>query len=169
MEEQFTRFTKIGHFMNLYGQELVFSLAILVFGLIAVRYFTRLFKTLLQRMTKKEKLISAISNALHILLVALVVAIALQYAGANPLVIRRAMVIISLAVVGLIIIFKPYIPTLPFKVGNTILTGDLLGKVEAITVLNTRLKTFNGRTVFVPNRKILDDYVINYHFRRPLT
>jgi small conductance mechanosensitive channel len=36
--------------------------------------------------------------------------------------------------------------------------------VEATTFLNTRLRTFDGMTVFVPNSKILNDYVINYHF-----
>jgi len=37
-------------------------------------------------------------------------------------------------------------------------------RVEATTVLHTRLRTFDGKTVFVPNSKILNDYVINYHF-----
>jgi small conductance mechanosensitive channel len=37
-----------------------------------------------------------------------------------------------------------------------------MGKVEAIRFLNTRLQTFDGKTFFVPNRKILDDIVINY-------
>jgi small conductance mechanosensitive channel len=54
------------------------------------------------------------------------------------------------------------LPTLPFKVGNTIKAADLMGKVEAIRFLNTRLQTFDGKTFFVPNRKILDDIVINY-------
>jgi len=40
----------------------------------------------------------------------------------------------------------------------------LMGKVEATTFLNTRIKTFDGKTVFIPNSKILNDYVINYHF-----
>ena len=53
---------------------------------------------------------------------------------------------------------------MPFKVGNTIKAADLMGKVEAITFLNTRLRTFDGKTFFVPNRKILDDIVINYHY-----
>jgi small conductance mechanosensitive channel len=53
---------------------------------------------------------------------------------------------------------------MPFKVGNTVKAGDLLGKVEAMTFLNTRLKTFDGKTFFVPNRQILNDIVINYHF-----
>ncbi|MFO7645576.1 MAG: mechanosensitive ion channel family protein, partial [Desulfosarcina sp.] len=59
---------------------------------------------------------------------------------------------------------RPFIPTLPFKVGNTVKTGDLLGRVEAITFINTRLRTFDGKTVFVPNTRIFKDVVINYHY-----
>ncbi len=54
--------------------------------------------------------------------------------------------------------------SLPFKVGNYVKAGDLLGKVEAISFLNTRMKTFDGKTFFVPNRQILNEIVINYHF-----
>jgi small conductance mechanosensitive channel len=88
----------------------------------------------------------------------------LEAAGMHTVIIRRILAAITLAAVGLIVLFRPYIPTLPFKVGNTIKTGDLFGKVEATTFLNTRLRTFEGLTVFVPNSKILNDYVINYHF-----
>jgi small conductance mechanosensitive channel len=70
--------------------------------------------------------------------------------------------IVSLAAIGLMVFLRPFLPTLPFKVGNTIKAADLMGKVEAIRFLNTRLQTFDGKTFFVPNRKILDDIVINY-------
>jgi hypothetical protein len=56
------------------------------------------------------------------------------------------------------------IPSMPFKAGNTVKAGDLLGKVEAITFLNTRMRTFDGKTFFVPNRQVPNDIVINYHF-----
>jgi len=61
-------------------------------------------------------------------------------------------------------VFRPLIPSLPFKVGNTVKIGDLLGKIEATTILNTQMRTFDGKTFFVPNRQILNDIVINYHF-----
>ena len=48
--------------------------------------------------------------------------------------------------------------------GNTVEAGGLLGKVEATTFLNTRLRTFDGKTLYIPNRRILDDIVVNYHF-----
>jgi small conductance mechanosensitive channel len=94
----------------------------------------------------------------------MVVAISLEYAGFQSLVIYRTLAIITLGVVGIVVIARPYLPTLPFKVGNTVEAGGLLGKVEATTFLNTRLRTFDGKTIYVPNRKILDDIIVNYHF-----
>lgn len=99
-------------------------------------------------------------------MLAVVVIIASIEAGLKPGPIISFLTIICLAAVGIIVLFRPLIPTLPFKVGNTVKTGDLLGKIEATTILNTRLKTFDGKTFFVPNRKILDDIVINYHFTK---
>jgi small conductance mechanosensitive channel len=164
MDEQLQRLTTIGELFDSYGKELVLALAVLVFGLILARVLIRLIRLTLQRFTEKQSVISSVSNALHILMIMIVVATALEAAGMHTIIIRRILASITMAAVGLIVIFRPYIPTLPFKVGNTIKTGDLLGKVEATTFLNTRLKTFDGKTVFVPNRKILDDYLINYHF-----
>ena len=164
MEEQFAKLTWIGEIMSLYGQELVVALAILVLGLIAVRMFIKLLRNVLQRFTENQTLISIVSNALHVLLVIIVIAITLNYAGMHTLLIRRILASVTLTVVGLIVIFRPYFPTLPFKVGNTVKFGDLLGKVEATTLINTRLRTFDGKTIFVPNAKILKDFVINYHF-----
>jgi len=40
----------------------------------------------------------------------------------------------------------------------------MFGIVEATTFLRTRIKTFDGLTVFIPNRQILNDIVINYHY-----
>ena len=109
-------------------------------------------------------MISTVSNVVHLLLIVLSLPSALHFAGMHTIIIGRILDSITLAAVGLIVPFRPYIPTLPFKVGDTIKTGDLFGKVEATAFLNTRLKTFEGMTVFVPNSKILNDYVTNYHF-----
>jgi len=75
-----------------------------------------------------------------------------------------ALTVISLVAVGAVVLFRPLIPTMPFKVGQTVKAGNLLGKIEAMTVLNTRMRTFDGKTFFVPNRKILDDIVMNYQY-----
>jgi small conductance mechanosensitive channel len=164
MDQQFGRLERIGDVMTLYGQEVLLALAILVGGLIVVKQFVRLLRRILQRLTLKQPLIATVCNVVYIMLLVFVAVVVLKELGLESLLIRRIVMFIALAAVGLIVLFRPYIPSLPFKVGNTIKTGDLFGKVEATTFLNTRLRTFEGLTVFVPNSKILNDYVINYHF-----
>jgi len=164
MNQQFGRLEGIGNVMTLYGQEVLLALAILVGGLIVVKQFVRLLRFALQRLRLKQPLIATVSNVVNIMLLVFVAVMVLHELGLENLLIRRIVIFVALAAVGLIILFRPYIPSLPFKVGNTIKTGNLFGKVEATTFLNTRLRTFEGLTVFVPNSKILNDYVINYHF-----
>ena len=164
MEGQFAEYKKLGEAIALHGQNFVEALIILVIGLIALKMLTRLLRRMLERVALKPQMVSTVSNIFYIILLFIVVAATLQQAGMATIVIRRIIIVTGLTAVGLIAIFRPLLPTLPFKVGNTVKVGNLLGKIEATTILNTRIKTFDGKTVFIPNSKILNDYVINYHF-----
>lgn len=55
----------------------------------------------------------------------------------------------------LILMFKP------FRVGHVIDSGAILGTVTEIGVLNTHLKTFDGRTAIIPNGQLANNPVIN--------
>jgi small conductance mechanosensitive channel len=109
-------------------------------------------------------LVSSISSVIFLIILVFAVAVALEQAGMQGIVVRRIIFGTTMAIVFLIIILRPYMPSLPFVAGNFIKTGDLLGKVESTTLMHTRLKTVDGKTVFVPNTVILKDTVINYHF-----
>ena len=135
-------------------------------GLIVIKQISKLLRLMLEKLNLKPQTISTVSNIVNIILLVIIVAAALEQLGMNTLVIRRVIFLVSLAVIGIIAIFRPLLPTLPFKVGNTVKFGDLLGKIEATTLLNTRMRTFDGRTVFIPNSKIINDVVINYHFTK---
>ncbi len=164
MEGTFEKYKAMGELIASQGQHFVIALFILVVGLIVIKQGSKLLKRLLERLALKPQTVSTVSSIISILLLVIVLATALEQLGMNSLVIRRVLFLVSLAVIGIIAIFRPLIPTLPFKVGNTVKVGDLLGKIEATTILNTRMKTFDGRTVFIPNSKILNDFVINYHY-----
>jgi len=164
MNETFTKLSELNNIALSYGKELVIALAILVFGLIVAQYLRKYSGTLLKRIIPNPSLVATIANVLYVLFLLFLVVFVLKEAGVNILVIRRVLLMVTLAAVALIVVFRPYIPSLPFKVGNIIKTSDFMGKVEATTFLNTRIKTFDGKTVFIPNSKILNDYVINYHF-----
>ena len=166
MEEQLTKYKEMGEAIALYGQVFVYALIILVVGLIAIKVLTKLFKRMLERFALAPNIVSTISSIFYLILLFIVLSFALQVAGMSTVVIQNISLAVGLVLVGIIAVFRPLIPSLPFKVGNTVKVGDLLGKIEGTTILNTRMKTFDGKTVFIPNTKIITDFVINYHFTK---
>ena len=66
--------------------------------------------------------------------------------------------IINNLVSGIIIFFEK-----PIKIGDVItLDKELAGKVEKISIRSTVLKTFDRKTVVVPNSKFLESNVVNW-------
>jgi small conductance mechanosensitive channel len=164
MNDEMSRLQKIGDTLTQHGTEMMLALAILILGLLAARWLDKGLRQGLQRMMPKASFVSVFCNIVYIIMVTIVVMAAAVEFGAKPANMLKLLSIVTLVTVGLLIFLRPFIPAMPFKVDNTVKAGNLLGKVEAITFLNTRLRTFDGKTVFVPNRKILDDVVINYHY-----
>jgi small conductance mechanosensitive channel len=156
--------SRTGDIVMLYGYEVLCALFVIVVGLLTTKIAVKGLKWILERFLASKEIVSTISNIIFVLLAVIVFAIALEHAGVRSEVINRSLAAAALVIAAIMLLIRPLLPTLPFKVGNTVKFGDLLGKVEATTLLNTRLRTFDGKTVFVPNSKILNDFVINYHF-----
>lgn len=147
-----------------HGTQMALALAILILGLLVARLIDKELRKGLHRLMPTAKFVTVICNFVYIVMVAIVATASAIEFGAHPVNMLRLLTIITLVTIGSFIFFRPFLPSLPFKVGDTVKAGNLLGKVEAITFLNTRLRTFDGKTFFVPNRQILNDIVINYHF-----
>jgi len=150
--------------MALYGREMVIAFAVIVLGLILIKWINQGLKKAFSKLPISPARGATVRNVLCVLMLTVLVTFAAIEIGIAAGPVMRFLSILTLAAIGMIVVFRPLVPTLPFKVGNTIKAGDLLGKVEATTILNTRLRTFDGKTVFIPNRKILNDDIINYHF-----
>lgn len=166
MDERLTRFQNTAKLMQEHGMEMITALIILIVGLFLTKWIVKTLNTFLGKFMKSASAVSIVANSTGVILLGLVITFAAMEVGAKPGPLVALMMIVILSAIGVIVIFRPLIPTLPFKVGNVVKAGTLLGKVEATTILNTRLRTFDGKTFFVPNRKILDDIVINYHFTK---
>lgn len=50
----------------------------------------------------------------------------------------------------------------PFNVNDTVKIGDLFGKIKSLEFRYTKMKTFDGRDVYIPNGDVLKNPVINY-------
>lgn len=50
----------------------------------------------------------------------------------------------------------------PFRSGDTIQSGEFMGKVVALDLRNTHLKTFDGKDVYLPNATVFKNPLINF-------
>lgn len=50
----------------------------------------------------------------------------------------------------------------PFNINDTVLIGDIFGKVKSMEFRHSKLKTFDGRDVYIPNSDIIKKPVYNY-------
>ena len=158
------KFQRIGLVMSAHGRDFIIGLGVLVVGLILTRLLIKGLRQLLMTMGIKPNLAGTISSVGNVLLHVIILVMAASIVGFNSANLFKLIIVIALVTVAIVLMCRPYIPSLPFVVGNTVKTGDLLGKIEATNLLNTRMRTFDGRTVWIPNRKILNDYLINYHY-----
>lgn len=50
----------------------------------------------------------------------------------------------------------------PFRIGDTVELGGNKGKVVALNLRNSRIKTFDGKDIFIPNADVVKNPVVNY-------
>ncbi len=152
-----------------YGMQVVGGLAILFLGLLAAKSVTAVFRKILRRAKVDETLVGFGGNMLHFVLVMLVIIAALAQVGFQTSSLIAMMGAAALAVglslqsnlanlaAGvLILIFRP------LRLGEMVEMGGVLGKVEEITIMVTKLRMVDGKLAVMPNTKAFADKLINF-------
>lgn len=152
-----------------YGLNLVFALAIFIFGRMVAKWLRALIEKLMAKGKADPMIISFVSNIAYVLMVVFVVIAALGQLGIQTTsliaILGAAGLAIGLALQNslsnfaagfLMIIFKP------FKVGDFIEGGGTAGVVQAIHIFTTTLKTGDNKVIIVPNSKLAGDNITNY-------
>jgi len=50
----------------------------------------------------------------------------------------------------------------PFRVGDTVELDNIKGKVVALNIRNTQIKSFDGKDIYIPNANVIKNPVVNY-------
>lgn len=145
------------------GPEGVLALLVLIFGLfLGNRTVHWLRKWLSQFLSGKA--VSIICIFISLLLIMVIVSFVAVLLNLPPRPILRVILIGCFVALGVVMLAGPFLPTLPFKPNQLVRLGEHLGIVESITLLNTRLRTFDGQVIYLPNYNMLKNReIINYH------
>ena len=173
IQEQVTRTASIfekaaDHFKHALPS-LLMAILILVIGLLISKLISRLVSRTMRRSNIDGAARSFLVSLVRIILSSVVIIMALTVInvpmssiitifGAVGLAISLALQsCLSNLAGGFIILFSK-----PFSAGDTIEIDNSVGKVESISILYTRIITFDNKTVFIPNGKVADAKIVNY-------
>lgn len=155
--------------LSTYGLKIVTALLIIVIGRWIAGFIRR---GITKAMTRKQMdltIISFTSTVAYALLFAFVIVASLGQLGVETssivAILGASALAIGLALQGSLSNLAAGVllmVTRPFKAGDYVEAGGQAGSVEAISLLNTTLKSIDNKKIIVPNSSILSSPIINY-------
>jgi small-conductance mechanosensitive channel len=147
------------------------AILIVCVGFLLSKKIANLTRKAISNNTKDLIMINFLSKAIKIVLSAIFIMFALNVAGLDGIatgVLTAAgasAVIIGFAfkdigenfISGIILSFNR-----PFNVDDTVNVGDIFGKIKNIEFRYTKVRTFDGRDVYIPNSDVIKKPVYNY-------
>jgi len=151
--------------------KIIIAILIIIVGYLLSNYISRLFKRAVSRRSQDPLMTNFLTKCVKLGFVLLVIMFALRIAGLGGIaagVLTAAgasAIIVGFAfrdigenfISGVILSFKR-----PFDINDTVMVDDIFGKVKGLEFRYTKLKTFDGRDVYIPNSDIIKKAVYNY-------
>lgn len=155
-----------GHFNDFFAQlpRILLAILIVVVGILISNTIAKLFKRLVSNRSDDPLMNNFLTKTVKLIIVLLVIMYALKIAGLESIATGLLTAAGASAVIfgfafrdigenfisGVILSFKR-----PFDVNDTVMIDDIFGQVKALEFRYTKLKTFDGRDVYIPNSDII--------------
>ncbi|WP_225036473.1 mechanosensitive ion channel family protein [Winogradskyella sp. SM1960] len=147
------------------------GILVIVVGVLIAKLLTSIYKKRILKKAEDPLMARFLVQAIKIIFVLISILLALEVAGLSGVATGiltaagGAAIILGFAfqdigknfLAGIILAFNR-----PFNVNDTIMVGELFGKVKALNFRYTHIKTSDGRDIFVPNSDVLTKAVENY-------
>ncbi len=145
------------------------ALLTLIIGWIIIGYFVRFMRNIMKKRNVDASLVPFLSSLVNVLLKTMLLISVATMIGFQTTsfvaVLGAAGLAVGLALQGslsnfaggvLILLFRP------FKVGDVIEAQGVIAAVHGIQIFNTVLKTYDNKTIILPNGPLSNDKIINY-------
>ena len=145
-----------------------FNIALIV-GILLSKFAKKSTYKFLNKLNIEQTVLGYTSYSIYIICLILTVMMVLSILGIPGTTILS---IVSIAGVSIGLAFKEILSSLgsgyallflkPFKIGDYIEFEGIEGTVANMHILNTTLKTFDNKTIIIPNSKLINQNIINY-------
>lgn len=146
-----------------YGSLISDSVILIIIGMIVVFLLHTLASKFLYPHLKNKRLIMVVFGTLYVLILVVALLLTLNKLGFDTSGISKVAILSVL--IGAVVIFflVPFLPRLPFKLGQMIEVNGVTGIVANISTIHTTIQTFDGAMVFIPNPLVLASKITNFH------
>jgi small conductance mechanosensitive channel len=145
------------------------SLYVIIGGMIAVFLLYKLTSKFLFPYVKNRRLLRVVFGTIYVLILVVTMLVVLNKIGIETTAIGKVAIIAVLISAVAIFFLIPFLPRLPFMIGQMIEVNGVFGIVDNISTLHTTIRTFDGGMVFLPNPLVLASKITNFSdipFRR---
>ncbi len=152
-----------------YAPAFLLAIVTLIVGIIIINAFVRFLRKYLTKKEVDESLVPFVASLTNVLLKAMLLISVASMVGIQTTsfvaILGAAGLAVGLALQGslanfaggvLILLFKP------FKVGDVIEAQGVIAAVHAIRIFHTELKTYDNRTIILPNGPLSNDKITNF-------
>ncbi len=148
--------------LETYAALIVSGVGFLLGAMLVVFVLYRLLTSLIKPKGKVARIVQVGFGAVYVMVILIAVMLAAERSGYN--VAGFSGIAILAVIVGAVLVFfaLPFLPRLPFAVGDLVSIRGTTGTVDGMTTTQTVLRTFDGRLVFIPNVTMLGADVENY-------
>ncbi len=138
------------------------GLGFMLGAMLIVFLLYKLVSSLIRPTGKVARMVQVAFGAVYVMIIVLAVILAAERSGYD--VSGFAGIAILAVMVGAVVVFFmiPFLPRLPFTIGDLVTIRGSTGTVDAITTTQTVLRTFDGKLVYIPNVTMLGADIENY-------
>lgn len=156
-------------FISLSWQKVLPSVLILIVGILVAKLLLKLFDRALNRSKLDKTMFTILKAVMRVLLFAIVLLIAAGSLGVDVTSLVAVLSVVSLAislavqnVLTNVVGGVTLLTTHPFKVGDSVQIGSDSGVIKEIGLHYTKINTFSGELVYIPNSEVVSSRVCNF-------
>ena len=149
--------------LNGFGELIFEALLMMVVAMIVIVLLYKVVSKYLLPHAKHKRILQVTFGAIYALVLASAMLLALQSIGHD--VTALAGIVLLAVIIGAVLIFFliPFLPVLPFKIGDMVNVNGIMGVIDTITTYHTMIKTFDGQVVFIPNAVVFASTISNFN------
>jgi len=145
-----------------YGELIASVLTVMLGGIVAVLIVYKLASSVINPQGAYARAMKVAFGTIYSMVLVVTILVAAEKIGLPVQGLAGPAILIVIVIAVMVFFILPFLPRLPFGIGDMVEIKDVMGTVEAMTAYQIVVRTFDGQTVFIPTAIAMTSSIRNY-------